>query len=230
VDVHVIFAGLHNFNLMEQSPFDAATVSLIDQFLQRQMQPLCLIAHNGWNFDFPILKAMIISSGQKLCTQILCADSLTAFCNIIKIAEKVRRHQGVENTSTTQMTATTKQNEQDSGLSDALAAHDKNKCLTQTTAKKKASFQLAAVYKAYFGETIMNAHSAEGDCLALVQIFNREFEELSKWIDQHAIDFSEINPQYQAPLLFLPENSSGTGKNVREILGPATDPKVEIDE
>ena len=48
---------LDNCNLDHQSQFDEDVVNIIVSFLDRLKKPICLIAHNGLMFDFPILKA-----------------------------------------------------------------------------------------------------------------------------------------------------------------------------
>jgi len=50
---------LDNVALQEQSPFDNHTFNIVHSFLCRLKPPVCLIAHNGFNFDFPLLKAEI---------------------------------------------------------------------------------------------------------------------------------------------------------------------------
>lgn len=48
------------------------------------------------------------------------------------------------------------------------------------------SFALGKVYKILFGCEMQSAHSAEADCIALVQIFNKRFDTIVPWIDQNA--------------------------------------------
>ncbi len=50
---------LDNVALQEQSPFDNHAFNIVHSFLCRLKPPVCLIAHNGFNFDFPLLKAEI---------------------------------------------------------------------------------------------------------------------------------------------------------------------------
>ena len=48
--------GLDNYNLTGQSKFDKKTVDLINSFLLLLPSPVCLVAHNGNDYDFPLLK------------------------------------------------------------------------------------------------------------------------------------------------------------------------------
>ena len=49
--------GLDNYNLSEQSKFSKTTGDLINNFLSSLPSPICLVAHNGNAYDFPLLKA-----------------------------------------------------------------------------------------------------------------------------------------------------------------------------
>lgn len=62
-----------------QRAFTAETVALISAFLNHQRKPICLIAHNGNKFDFPLLVAELRRINQSLDKSLLCADSLEAF-------------------------------------------------------------------------------------------------------------------------------------------------------
>ena len=78
VVVFCLSIGLGNEDLLHQKDFDEGFCSLLTLFLQRQTPPVCLVAHNGHNFDFPLLKAELRRLDQALPEGILCADSLEA--------------------------------------------------------------------------------------------------------------------------------------------------------
>ena len=77
--------GLDNYNLSDQARFDKNTVDMINSFLLRLPSPVCLVAHNGDNFDFPLLKAELEKVKGSLGTDILCADSYNGFQHIFRI-------------------------------------------------------------------------------------------------------------------------------------------------
>ncbi|XP_069501448.1 three prime repair exonuclease 2 [Ambystoma mexicanum] len=72
--------GLSNGNLAqcEKQTFDSRTVALIKEFLQRQAQPVCLVAHNGNGYDFPLLKTELQLQGQDLSGPVYCLDTMQA--------------------------------------------------------------------------------------------------------------------------------------------------------
>jgi three prime repair exonuclease-1 len=67
--------GLDNYNLSGQSPSDRKAGELINNFLYRLPGPLCLVAHNGDLYDFPLLKAELEKAEITLLSNTLCADS-----------------------------------------------------------------------------------------------------------------------------------------------------------
>ena len=79
--------GLDNYNLSGQSTFDRKTGELINNFLARLPSPLCLVAHNGDLYDFPLLKAELEKAEITLLSNTLCADSYVGIREIFKRRE-----------------------------------------------------------------------------------------------------------------------------------------------
>lgn len=69
------FTGLSNENLHHLSAFNEKSVCTIKNFLSLPA-PVCLVAHNGNVFDFPILKAELNNVNAGLFKGLLCVDSL----------------------------------------------------------------------------------------------------------------------------------------------------------
>ncbi|XP_055851005.1 three-prime repair exonuclease 1 [Episyrphus balteatus] len=70
--------GLDNYMLENESSFDDNAANVIISFLKHMQQPVCLVAHNGDKFDFPILKHALSKLGLELPSNVLCIDSLGA--------------------------------------------------------------------------------------------------------------------------------------------------------
>ena len=87
--------GLDNYNLTNQSRFDKTTGILLNNFLDRLPKPICLVAHNGNNYDFPLLKAEMEKAHIKLGSDILCADS---YVGMKAIFQKRKELTGIEET------------------------------------------------------------------------------------------------------------------------------------
>jgi DNA polymerase III epsilon subunit-like protein len=80
--------GLDNYNLTGQAIFDRKTGELLNSFLARLPPPVCLVAHNGDLYDFPLLKAEMDKAGTSLLSEILCADSYIGIKEIFKRRDK----------------------------------------------------------------------------------------------------------------------------------------------
>ncbi len=84
--------GLDNYNLSEQSTFNKNTGDLIKNFLSCLPTPVCLAAHNGNAYDFPLLKAELDKVGIQLSEEILCADFYIGIKEIfIQKSESMKR-------------------------------------------------------------------------------------------------------------------------------------------
>ncbi|XP_067140940.1 uncharacterized protein [Centruroides vittatus] len=75
--------GLCNTSLQYQETFNQNTVKLIELFIERLNKPVCLLAHNGQGFDFPLLKAEFENTSATFSEPLLCADTLQAFKDIL---------------------------------------------------------------------------------------------------------------------------------------------------
>lgn len=71
--------GLTDDLLQNDNHFNENTCDLLVQFLSQLQQPVCLIAHNGTKFDYPILKAHLENLNKCLSDTIVCCDSLNIF-------------------------------------------------------------------------------------------------------------------------------------------------------
>ena len=76
--------GLDNYNLIDQSRFDKRTGDLLKAFLSRLPFPVCLVAHNGNLYDFPLLQAELVKAGVEFRSNIFCVDSYVGIKEIFK--------------------------------------------------------------------------------------------------------------------------------------------------
>ena len=78
-----LITGLSNDLLENQSRFKPESVNLLKLFLENLPQPICLVAHNGSRYDYPLLKAELVNTGlQNLIENVYVVDSLTALKHI----------------------------------------------------------------------------------------------------------------------------------------------------
>lgn len=74
--------------LERESQLDTDAAQLIVSFLKHLPSPVCLVAHNGWGFDFPILRQAFEKLNIELPQSLTCVDSLRAFMEIDDTQQK----------------------------------------------------------------------------------------------------------------------------------------------
>nr|XP_060616865.1 three prime repair exonuclease 2 [Anolis sagrei ordinatus] len=144
-----VITGLSNQNLEENCKQDlnSAAVEVLLGFLRRQAGPICLVAHNGLGFDFPLLCTELQRVGTNLPPDMGCLDTLLAMRTLVK------------------------------------GAH--------------GGYQLGNLYRYFYGQDPIRAHSAEGDVITLLLVFLARAPELIKWAAHNACPWKEIQPMYQ---------------------------------
>ena len=75
--------GMTNELLENQPKFSGSTITLIRAFLSHLPQPVCIVAHNGHNYDFPLLKAELSKIGKEDDIEAFVVDSLPVLRKII---------------------------------------------------------------------------------------------------------------------------------------------------
>ena len=80
--------GLDNYNLSGQATFTKKTGDLLNSYLSHLLAPICLVAHNGDLYDFPLLKAEMEKARMTLPPGTLCADS---YVGIKKSSEEEKK-------------------------------------------------------------------------------------------------------------------------------------------
>lgn len=72
--------GLSNQTLEDNCKldFNGAVVDAVRAFLDRQASPICLVAHNGLRFDFPLLRTELLRVDADLPADTGCLDTLPA--------------------------------------------------------------------------------------------------------------------------------------------------------
>ncbi|XP_071949226.1 three prime repair exonuclease 2-like [Antedon mediterranea] len=168
--------GLDNSILLENEKkgFDSNLVDCINAFLNRQTKPVCLVAHNGERFDFPLLKTELNYIDCSLPCDVLCVDSLIAFQDI---DDKLEARPENQNNTLPVMSSTSNE-------------HSPSK-------KRKVSYKLAEIYKRTFGKLPENVHNAEADVVTLIQIVcHHHGVEICNWMDKNAKPWNNIKLYY----------------------------------
>lgn len=80
--------GLTNEMLERERKFDQNAMKLIECFIFQLQQPVCLIAHNGNKFDFPLIKKQCDLLGATFPFTMQCCDSIPVFKEIDVLNEQ----------------------------------------------------------------------------------------------------------------------------------------------
>jgi DNA polymerase III epsilon subunit-like protein len=157
--------GLDNYNLSGQSTFDRGTGELINNFLARLPSPLCLVAHNGDLYDFPLLKAELEKAKTTLLTKTLCADSYVGIQEIFKRSEWTAKQKNAD-----------------------IIRSKKRLNVIQIGSPR--SYSLINLHKHLLGCYPTQSHGAEADCLTLLRTTAVLGREWLDWLQDNSQLFS----------------------------------------
>ncbi|XP_030062043.1 three-prime repair exonuclease 1 [Microcaecilia unicolor] len=158
--------GLSNdlLNTNSRQCFNIHIIHMLEAFLKRQPAPMCFVAHNGYNYDFPLLKAELNGIGFSVLNDVYCADSLAA----MKALDKANNHF--------------------------------YQFAGQQSISGRKTYSLEGLYLKFFKENPADSHTAEGDTIALIAIFQWRAKDLISWMDLNAKQFDEIKTMFKDPL------------------------------
>ncbi|VDL59188.1 unnamed protein product [Hymenolepis diminuta] len=165
-------AGLNASNLNFHKDFDDNALQLITCFLHHLTPPICIVAHNGYNFDFPLLKSELTRANgysSKLSDRngdaIFCSDSLHLFRDFDYFLVSP----------------------DDKGLAK----------LTSQVIKSQNLFSLSNIYERVFCKSLDTGHTAEGDCMAMIKIVRFLGEPALFWFDVNCKSLADIPLMYE---------------------------------
>lgn len=202
--------GLTNELLENESTFNKKVFTIFESFISMLEKPVCLIAHNGLRFDFPILKSVFNSLNVELCEDLLCSDSLHFFYDIMEGQKRETPTYKVIPSGTIE-------------IIDLVDSDDDNiQKYTETTPKKltlsenklnykrtsvpledrlnwfddkpKESYRLKNIYRRLLKRSPREAHRAENDCLMLLECAVVLSKDFMTWVDENNFLFSLVKP------------------------------------
>ncbi|XP_042303411.1 three-prime repair exonuclease 1 [Sceloporus undulatus] len=156
--------GLSNkmFSQNRKQSFNVHIWQMMIAFFNRQHPPICLVAHYGDGYDFPLLKAELSALGLPGLDGIYCADTLEALKALDR--KNNRLHQ----------------------LMYEPMQYD-----------KKTKYGLSDLYFEFYKTYPLNSHSAEGDVITLISVFQQRARDLLCWMDSNARSFNTTRAMYE---------------------------------
>lgn len=160
---------------------------MLNIFLKHLPRPVCLVAHNGNQFDFPVLNHTVQALNGSLPTDLLCADSLKLFQDLHHLYGE--ESSSVSNNSTPVESTRTETTPQSGVRRRLFQSPNKVDTHCNTPKKTRLSFSLQNIYRRVFKQALVAAHSAEGDCVALVQLLHKYGPDCIAWLNANATAF-----------------------------------------
>ena len=132
--------------------FDSYTGQLLVNFLARLPSPVCLVAHNGNIYEFPLLRAEMEKAGMEVSSIVLCANSYIGIKSIFRNHNQLIQKQKKNETEAMKI--------QEGKMSKNSAS------IIRTTPHL---FSLINLHKNMLECKPIRSHRAEADCLALLR-------------------------------------------------------------
>nr|XP_054769322.1 three prime repair exonuclease 2-like [Lytechinus pictus] len=165
-------------------PFDEGVVTMLNLFLSRQDQPVCLVAHNGMRFDFPILRSelSVLTKGDPP-AELYCLDTLKGFR-----AGFATETQGVKENAEKLIISKQNSTAWKRKLSD-LECSPRPK-------RQRISYTLVNIFKRTFERQPPHSHPAEDDVVSLIKVLLPVISDFVSWADENASPFKDCKLYY----------------------------------
>lgn len=198
--------GLCNFALEHEPTFNKELCSTLQSFLSLLTKPICLIAQNGFKFDFPLLKNHLESLNLNFDEDLLCADSLYAFYDILEkpnlascSSEQDFKNGGIE-LSMQELNEITpkkqiiKSSTSIKNLKCKPHSKAKRKLFWENNERPKHRFDLKGIYERLLNEKPKESHRAEADCVMVIKCAAVVSEQFTSWVEDNHCLFREVKP------------------------------------
>ncbi|VDP89062.1 unnamed protein product [Echinostoma caproni] len=177
--------------MFHQKVFDSNAADLIQSFLKQLDPPVCLVAQNGYKFDYPLLRTELASVCGAACklldstgSPILCSDSLHLFKALLKPFQTSLNDSGLGCSM-----------DSSSSSSQSIPSGP----LAQSSPRKpdqEVSWHLGDIYARVFGTSHKYAHNAEGDSLAILELIQHIGFPAFDWLQVNYREFNSFHFMY----------------------------------
>jgi three prime repair exonuclease 1 len=194
--------GLTNDLLEHEHKFDENAMGVLEKFLSQLQQPVCLIAHNGEKFDFPLLKKQFEAFNANIPDSLKCCDSLRVLKEIderfpdFKVVEVTKEDSAIHECDTgdfngmQRVNETTPRKNRPEEVKELL--NFKRKLFPNSANRQQyKSFALREIHKRFFNCFPDESHFAEADVLALMKCALKDKRDFVDSVNRHSIKFSD---------------------------------------
>ena len=184
--------GLDNYMLDGHSRFKKSTGNLINSFLSHLPSPVCLVAHNGDAYDFPLLKAEMEKVSTPLDPMLLCADSYNGIRSIYKKRAEENQSKSTLNKISVNSDRTIVPRNLSVAFCTSRITHQPCSGKFGSIKKMKisplcipSSFSLVNLHNHLFGFPPLKSHGAEADCLTLLRTTVALGQDWLNWVKEN---------------------------------------------
>lgn len=191
---------LKNEYLQNVSSFDSKIYDLIHHFLDTLTVPICFVAHNGYQFDYPIFLWELQCLNKNLDPNVLCVDTLPLFKNFFMNNEKIL----IQHTKNLKLLPSHSFNQDDNSKTFLHKNGTKKEHAIQQelveissnstkdpTYQGPSNFKLSTIYKYLLNVSPDNAHTAQSDCITMLHCANHLGDFFLTWCDCNAVPLIE---------------------------------------
>uniref|UniRef100_A0A1I8PQ47 Exonuclease domain-containing protein n=1 Tax=Stomoxys calcitrans TaxID=35570 RepID=A0A1I8PQ47_STOCA len=186
-------SGLSNQMLDSETPFDENTANCLLMFLERLEKPVCFVAHNGWSFDYPIIRYVFDTINMTIPASIYCIDSFQAFR---EIDEKQTQIDEVKSEiSECDHMSPSLQRESDK-RSFALSRYRtlfSEPFKPKTRFPVKGTYVLGNIYERIFQQPAEHLHRAESDVAILSELILHHGLIFLAYVEERKRSFAEVS-------------------------------------
>ncbi|VUZ57708.1 unnamed protein product [Hymenolepis diminuta] len=157
------------------SGLNIRNLQTLELFIRRLNPPICIIAQNGYRFDFPLLQAELLrvkyhSFDFLDCKEnpVYCSDSLDLFKEFDDKLIPQNTDESIDRSA-------------DESLIEKFP---------------HGRFSLSALSQRVFGSIHVNAHNAEADCIAVIKLIQVLGDSALSWLDSNYRKLSDIKTMY----------------------------------
>jgi three prime repair exonuclease 1 len=198
--------GLTNELLEFENKFDENAMNLLEKFISQLQQPVCLIAHNGEKFDFPLLQKQFEILKKHIPETLKCCDSLKVLKEIdgnnSKVPELDPKVGEVETQECRQKEPQNEEFKERQKLNETTprknSSPDKGRDLKDFAKRRlfperqrNKSFALREIHSRFFNSYPNESHFAEADVLALMKCALKYKNDFVRLVNSHCIKFSD---------------------------------------
>lgn len=167
--------------LRNASLFNDKIFSLINNFLDTLMIPICFVAHNGYRFDYPIFLWELQCLNKDLDWNILCVDTLPFFKEFFQ-----NNNKSVIKNSKTLNTSNSSVDSKDESLNTSLSEKETHTHQTVEKERGPKNFKLGTIHDHLLNIPPEKVHTAQGDCINMLRCVNYLGEYFLKWCGHNA--------------------------------------------